>query len=298
MSAPGRLTLALVVALALAGIGAGAASAWHPADTEAEGHERALADAQRREGLLRIPPGAKEVSTLPGRLGLGKPPVPTSSRWIDLASRWRSPQPMAKVIAYFQHHRPRGASIEDEGAQIYRGRAIEHDLLIGWYRSNYSAEERVAYLRIVPDGSGSAFRIDTVASWERADPSADVIPVTGFLKIEVTHDKPEHTRQVAEITDRATIASVAATVNGLPFYGPKTKSCPETDTGELYLTFRTAPKGKRVASVRQELPACGYGVEPEVGRKFSHERTEGQKLLEAVEPLLPAPEQIGEEEGF
>lgn len=247
-----------------------------------------------------MPHGATEVTTLPGRAGLGKPVVPESSRWIEISTRWRSREPMAKVIAHFRSHRPRGTSVEDEGAQIFRGKPVEHGLELIWDQNGWEAESRYAFVRIVPDGRGSAFRIDTVASWKRPDPSADVVPTTGFLKIELDREEgSERTRQVAEINDRATIAAIAATINEAPFFGPHTKLCPEPDyTADLWLTFRSTPKGKKIASVRQELPPCAYSLEPEVEGKFSHDRTGGQALLEAVEPLLPAPERIGKGEEF
>jgi hypothetical protein len=300
MSGRARAVLAATLVLALVGLAAASASAWHPPTTEAEARRRAGADARRRAEAIRVPPGSREVARLPGRLGLGKPVVPERSRWIDLATRWRSPLPMARVLAYFRSHRPRGSAVEDEGAQIFRGRPIEHGLELTWGEDGWEAESRYAFVRVVPDGRGSAFRIDTVASWEHPDPSADVVPTTGYLKIELNREEgDERTRRLAEITDRATIASIAATINATPFFGPHTKLCPEPRyTSDLWLTFRTAPAGKEIASVRQELPPCAYGLDPEVEGKFSHERTGGQALVEAVEPLLPAPEKVREGEEF
>jgi hypothetical protein len=207
---------------------------------------------------------------------------------------------MAKVLAYFRAHRPRGTSVEDEGAQIYRGKPIEHGLELSWDQFPWQAENRYAFVRVVPDGRGTAFRIDTVASWKRPDPSADIVPTTGFLKIELNREEGEkRTRQRAEITDRSTIAAIAALINEAPFFGPHSKLCPEPDgTGDLWLTFRAAPKGKEIASVRQELPPCAYTLEPEVEGKFSHDRIGSQALVEAVEPLLPAPEPVGRDEEF
>jgi hypothetical protein len=300
MSGRARFALATALAVALIGLAAASASAWHPPTTESEAHRRAAADARRRAESIRLPPGAREVAGLPGRLGLGKPPVAESNRWIDISTRWRSRAPMAKVIAFFRSHHPRGTSIEDEGAQIFRGRPIEHGLELTWDQNGWQAESRYAFVRIVPDGRGTAFRIDTVASWKRPDPSADIVPTTSFLKIELDREEENgRTRQVAEVTDRATIASIAAAVNEAPFFGPHTKICPEPRyTADLWLTFRNSPEGKEIASVRQELPPCAYSLEPEVERKFSHDRTGGQALLEAVEPLLPAPEQVGKDEEF
>lgn len=300
MSGRARLAVAAILALALAGLVAASASAWHPPTTEAEAHRRASADARRRAESIRVPPGAVAATKLPSRLGLSKPVVPESNRWIDISTRWRSPEPMAKTIAYFRAHRPRGTSVEDEGAQIFRGRPIEHGFELTWDQNGWQAESRYAFLRVVPDGRGSAFRIDTVASWKRPDPSADIVPTTGFLKIELNREEGgERTRQLVEVTDRATIAAIAATINEAPFFGPHTKLCPEPDgTADLWLTFRNSSAGKEVASVRQELPPCAYSLEPEVENKFSHDRTGGQALLEAVEPLLPAPERVGREEEF
>jgi hypothetical protein len=300
MTVRGRAAFAATLALALVGLAVGSASAWHPPTTEAEAHRRAAADAQRRAASIQVPPGAKGVPRLPSRLGLGKPVVPESNRWIDVSTRWRSREPMAKVFAYFRSHRPKGTSVEDEGAQIFRGRPIEHGLELTWQQNGWQAESRQAFVRVVADGGGSAFRIDTVASWKRPDPSADIVPTTNFLKIELDREEGrERTRQVADITDRATIAAIAATVNAAPFFGPHTKICPEPDyTADLWLTFRSGPGGKQIATVRQELPPCAYSLEPEVEGKFSHDRTGGQALVEAVEPLLPAPEKVGKEEEF
>jgi len=284
------LTAGTLLVLAVA---ANTASAWHPPTTEAEARRRASNDADHRAALLIVPRGARQVARLPGRLGLGKPVVPTSNRWIDIASRWRSNWPMPKLIAYFRAHRPQGARVKDDGALIYRGRPIEHDLEVSWNQYEWWASDRYATIRIVPDGSGTAFRFDTVASWRRPEPSADIVPTTNFLKIELRRGEPTKTVQVAEITDRATIAAVAETINSVPFYGPHTRpTCPENYEGDLWLTFRDAPKGKEVASVRQELPACSFSLEPEVEHKLSHPRFGGQALVEAVEPLLPAPEPV------
>jgi hypothetical protein len=300
MSSRARLVVAAFLALALAALAATSASAWRPPTTESEARHRADADARRRAGSIRVPQGAVEAIKLPSRLGLGKPVVPQSSRWIDLPTRWRSPQSMAEVIAFFRSHRPRGTSVEDEGAQIFRGRPIEHGLELIWNQNGWQAESRYAFVRVVPDGRGSAFRIDTVASWKRPDPSADIVPPTGFLKIELNREEDgERTRQLTEVTDRPTIAAIAATINEAPFFGPHTKLCPEPDgTADLWLTFRGSPGGKEVASVRQELPPCAYSLEPEVEGKLSHDRTGGQALLEAVEPLLPAPERVGKDGEF
>jgi hypothetical protein len=300
VSVRARSAFAATLALALVGLVAASASAWHPPTTETEAHRRAAADTRRREESIQVPPGAREVTKLPGRLGLGKPVLRQSNRWIDISTRWRSREPMAKVIAFFRSHHPKGTSVEDEGAQIFRGRPIEHALELTWGQNGWQAESRHAFVRVVPDGRGSAFRVDTVASWKRPDPSADIVPTTGFLKIELDREKGnERTRQVTELTDRATIARVAATVNAAPFFGPHTKVCPEPDyTADLWLTFRSAPKGKKIATVRQELPPCAYSLEPEVEHKFSHDRTGGQALVEAVEPLLPAPKEVGKDEPF
>jgi hypothetical protein len=300
MSVRARSTVAATLLLALVGLSAASASAWHPPMTEAEAHRRAFGDARRRAESIPVPPGAKEEIRLPGRLGLGKPVVPASNRWVDISTRWRSRAPMAKVIAFFRSHRPRGASIEDEGAQIFRGRPIEHGLELTWDQNGWQAESRYAFLRVVPDGHGSAFRIDTVASWKRPDPSADIVPTTGFLKIELDREEGgERTRQVAEITDRPTIAAIAATINAAPFFGPHTKTCPERDgTADLWLTFSSKSGGTEIASVRQELPPCAYSLEPEVEGKFSHDRTGGQALVEAVEPLLPTPQRVRDDEEF
>jgi hypothetical protein len=293
----GRWSVAVVLAIAaslpVVALAAEPTSEWHPPTTEAEAQRRADNDAHHRAALVVMPPGAREVARLPGHLGLGKPVVPTSSRWIDLVSRWRIDWPVPKVIAYFRSHRPAGARVDDEGAQVYRGKAIEHGLEISWDQYEWWASERDAYLRLVPDGTGTAIRLDTVASWRRPEPSADIVPTTGFLKIELVRGEPTKTRQIAEITDRATIATVAATINAAPFFGPHTKvTCPEGYDGDLWLTFRAAPKGKRIASVRQELPSCAYSLEPEVENKLSHDRTEGQPLVELVETLLPPPEPV------
>lgn len=287
------IALAAGVLLALAALAAGTASAWHPPTTEAEAQRRATADARRRAALFALPAAAHAVTRLPAHLRLGKPPVPASNRWVDIASRWRFDWPMPKVVAYLRTHAPPGAEVEDEGAQVYRGKTIEHGLELSWDQNGWQAESRYAYLRVVPDGSGAALRIDTVASWKHPDLSADIIPATAFLKIELTKNRPEKTRQVAEITDPTTISTVAGEINELPFFGPRTKICPETDTGELRMSFRAEPKGKQIADLRLELPACGYSIETEVENNFSHDRTEGQRLLEAVEPLLPASEPRG-----
>lgn len=300
MSVRARAAFVATLVLALVGLVAASASAWHPPTTEAEAHRRAAADAHRRAEAISVPSGAREVTRLPSRLGLGKPVLRESNRWIDISTRWRSREPMAKVLAWFRAHHPRGTSVEDEGAQIFRGRPIEHGLELTWNQNGWQAESRHAFVRVAPDGSGSAFRIDTVASWKRPDPSADIVPTTGFLKIELDREEGgKRTRQVAEITDRATIAAVAAVINDAPFFGPHTKICPEPDyTADLWLTFRSAPKGKKIATVRQKLPPCAYSLEPEVEDKFSHDRTGGQALVEAVEPLLPAPVQVGKDEPF
>jgi hypothetical protein len=298
MSGRRRAALVATLVLGLAGLLAASASAWHPPTTEAEARRRAAADARRRADSISVPPAAKEVTRLPGRLGLGKAVVAESNRWIDISTRWRVDLPMAKVLAYFRTHRPRGASIFDEGAQIYRGKPLEHGLEVSWDQYPWQAESRYAFVRVVPAGRGSAFRIDTVASWKRPDPSADIVPTTAYLKIELNREEgDERMRQLAEITDRPTIAAIAAVINEAPFFGPHSKLCPESDgTADLWLTFRNAPKGKEIASVRQELPPCAYTLEPEVEGKFSHDRIGSQALLEAVEPLLPAPERVGREE--
>ncbi len=300
MSHRARTAVTATLTVALLGLAAASASAWHPPRTGAEAHLRAAADARRRAESISVPAGAEEVTRLPSRLGLGKRVVPESHRWIDISTRWRSSEPIARVIAYFRSHHPRGSSIEDEGAQIFRGRPIEHGLELIWDQNGWQAESRYAFVRVVPAGRGSAFRIDTVASWKRPDPSADVVPTTTFLKVELDReDRGERTRQVAEVTDRATIAAVAATINEAPFFGPHTKICPEPEyTADLWLSFRGSPDGKEVASVRQELPPCAYSLEPEVEGNFSHDRTGGQALLEAVEPLLPAPERVDQDEEF
>jgi hypothetical protein len=79
----------------------------------------------------------------------------------------------------------------------------------------------------------------------------------------VSESRPvKHPPGPATITDPATVAALAALVNGLPispFNGNVAISCPAAINTSLRLTFRASPHGPGLASVRTDM-ACGVAA--------------------------------------
>jgi hypothetical protein len=132
----------------------------------------ALAEADRLLSMVRLPPGARAVSSLKivelQGPGLG---TPASDHFIDRARWWIVPRPMDETAVWIQEHPPLGL--------IYRGGASGGPPRFqAWGYADRGTEAfRSAQLQmsVVADGPyRTALRVDGTAIWLTSGPARDV----------------------------------------------------------------------------------------------------------------------------
>jgi hypothetical protein len=98
-------------------------------------------------------------------------------------------------------------------------------------------------------GMSPASALPHPASWEKP----------GLRREQFYFSREEKFDHAFTITDPATVARIAAVINGFNPVGPGTYNCPaSTSDPTMQLTFRTSPGGPVVASVTAEYQGCQW----------------------------------------
>jgi hypothetical protein len=218
--------------------------------------QRAVADAARIMASFPRPPGAVRTGPIASLSQSGARPVTP-----DLASVtrwWRVPGRPQEVLAWIGAHLRPGFTPAGTGTgsgswtSVFALPAVP-DVLT----------QRELVVLAVRSESQTAIRVDAQVVWlparpvaERVPPAARVLtvaPVFGFSP----DPRAERLDRAFTVTDPATVARIAAVVNGLTRFPGGAFSCPAESGGQMRLTFSTRPGGRVVARLTAQYGGCG-----------------------------------------
>jgi hypothetical protein len=136
-------------------------------------------------------------------------------------------------------------------------------------------------------GVSPASALPHPASWEKP----------GLRREELYFSREETFDHAFTITDPATVARIAAVINGFDPVGPGTYNCPASMSDPtMQLTFRTSPGGPVVASVTVEYQGCqwvrvtiGAHTLPALFQYTSSEQPTQQRVLTIERASWPYP---------
>jgi hypothetical protein len=229
--------------------------------------QRAIADAAHIIASFPRPPGAVRTGqiaslTKPGMGPQATPDVATATQW------WRVPGRPQAVLAWIHDHLPPGFTPAGSGSGPYEPSpsvALSRSWVDMFALPPVPAvlTQRELVVLAVPDGSQTAIRADAQVVWlparpaaERIPPDARVVTVTPVFGLNAVKGL-EHLDRAFTVTDQATVARIAALVDGLAVFPPGTFSCPAEAGAAMRLTFRASPGGPAVAQVAAQYGGCG-----------------------------------------
>jgi hypothetical protein len=221
---------------------------------------RAVADAARIMASFPRPPGAVRTGPIASLTQSGARPVTP-----DLASVtrwWRVPGRPQEVLAWIRAHLPPGFTPAGTGVGTSAGS--------GWWTSVFALPavpdvltQRELVVLAVRSGTQTAIRVDAQVVWlparpvaERIPPAARVLTVTPVFGFN-PDPRAERLDRAFTVTDPATVARIAAVVNGLTRFPGGTFSCPAESGGQMRLTFFTRTGGPMVARLTAPYSGCG-----------------------------------------
>ena len=203
------------------------------------------------------PPGARRLSTAPSAL---KYPITSLGDGFQASGVrfWMAPGDPKSLLSWETAHLPSRytASDTDFGPPSW-DRTFDLPPVPGIL----PVRELVVEVTTLASGQ-TGFRVDAHVGWQPVRTAAQQVPATAkaVTITVVSESRPDkHVPGPVTITDRATVAALAALVNGLPispFNGNVFISCPAAIDVSLRLTFRASPGGAGLASVRTDM-ACG-----------------------------------------
>jgi len=220
----------------------------------------AVRDAQRRLEGLRLPPGARRVSTAPS--GSGDAPQspafePATPNLIDLHAWWTVPGSPLEALAWIKKHPPSGSRLKFESSFEDHGVTTSWDIGFEWPPIKGVADER-ALLVTATAGAGNetALRVDAQAVWIVPRSSSERIPAASrFLDLSV--GRLGESQRRLSVADPSFVKRIVASINDLPVFQPGEFSCPlyPSRPVTVRLVFRVAPGGPALAEAEQQLPA-------------------------------------------
>jgi hypothetical protein len=112
-------------------------------------------------------------------------------------------------------------------------------------------------------GGQTAIRADSQVVWlptkppaERIPPDATVLTVTARPDVGPVAARARRADLPATVTDPARVAKVAALIDGLRVFPPRTYACPADSGGGIRLEFRAGPNGPVLALVTIDPSGC------------------------------------------
>jgi hypothetical protein len=226
--------------------------------------QRAVADAARIVASFPRPPGAVRTGPTASLSQSGARPVTP-----DLASVtrwWRVPGRPQEVLAWIRAHLPPGFTPAGTGTSTSAGTGTGS----GSWTSMFALPavpgvltQRELVVLAVRSGSQTAIRVDAQVVWLPARPVAERVPPTARV-LTVTpvfgpnpDPRAERLDRAFTVTNPATMARIAAVVNGLTRFPDGAFSCPAESGGQMRLTFFTRPGGPVVARLAAQYGGCG-----------------------------------------
>lgn len=263
---PASLAVLLVAMLSIVAVaGASPSSAAPGAEIVAKqsARNRAVArrDAERRLGLISLPPGTVPSPGRPSGIGhrLTEPAaVPGGVRHVSEHRFWTFPGSTRHVFRWLHRHSPQGSAANENYGD-----------LIFWEHGPPGTLGATGVVAAVPrSGGGTAVRVDVFDGWEfPRDPTRIVPAGTRYLSLEVApgsgglHTEGESVSPVRRIsTGRvALVSALAGLINRQPaFQLFDQPSCgPQFDGSKSRLfvfRFKDRRDGKLLAQVSQEAP--------------------------------------------
>jgi hypothetical protein len=220
----------------------------------------AARDAQRRLEGLRLPPGAKQVSTAPSGSGdaLQSPfSEPATPNLIDLHAWWTVPGSPLEALSWIKKHPPSGSTLKFEGSSENHGVTTSWDIGFVWPPIKGIAEGRMLLVTATTGAENeTALRVDAQAVWVVPRPSSERVPA-GSQFLDLTVGRPGKPQRRLSVTDPSFVKKIVAAINDLPIVQPGFFSCPAgpiTPPVAVRLVFRIASGGPALAEAEQQLP--------------------------------------------
>lgn len=252
----------------------------------------AVRDAQRRLEGLRLPSGAKRVSTAPSGSGdvLQAPAFePATPNLIDLHAWWTIPGDPQEVLAWIREHPPSGSKLKFESSFEDHGVTTSWDIGFEWPPIDEVADERALLVTATAGpGSGTALRADAQAAWIVPRPSSERVPAASrFLDLSV--GRPGEPQRRLSVANPGFVKRIAALVNDLPVAQPGALSCPAQSSRPVTvrLVFRVALGGSALAEAEQQLPAGAcHAMRLKIRRDHEPLLEEGWRVMKRLRGLL------------
>ena len=272
----GLLGTCLALAVLLGACGQVAASAARPpAGTSRTGaktvahrspgsrRERALFDAARLLGSVRLPPGSQPRAHEPSgddHLLRLAPQAPADPDLVDLHRFFVAPGGPNAVFAWVRRHVPDGAANRGYGTAGSQGITDEWFVEDDWPAVTTLLDSRTLLISIVAlPGARSGIRVDAEVTWLPAKPAGELIPsgatvLTAVLSHGLNAGQRGH--KPVTTTDPTKIAAVRAFVNRLGVFPPGVSHCP-ADFGQfLTVSFRKSAGARPFAVVVADVAGC------------------------------------------
>jgi hypothetical protein len=226
--------------------------------------QRADADVKAILASFAVPPGAMKLTAPPASTGetLANPAqTSVTPDIVDVHSFWEVPGNPATTLAWVGAHLPREfqrtVTISGKiGSVADLGDVFSLSQITG------VLNQREMLVEVAGAGHGqTAIRVDAQDTWIPAKSPDAVVPaaaavVTASMNYGMNADGRKPPAPVT-ITDPATVAKVAALINGQPPFPPGTYSCPMDDGMAFILTFRAHQAGPVLATATLALDGCG-----------------------------------------
>jgi hypothetical protein len=238
--------------------------------------QRAAADAVSMLAAFHPPPGATRTGPLKVPL-LAQVRQPVTPDLVTRTQWYRAPGQPLTVLAWVTVHCPSGMTLSGSGG-------------VGWIPARcgsrtlrqlprmpgmpppgmrfppvwddvFSSAGGDLEVSVAADGRDTvAIRVDAQVIWLPAKPAAERIPATAKV-VTITHVPGTEPQPAGDtpvtITDPATVARIAAIVDGLPVFPPGIRFCPLYDGSGMRLTFRATLSGPALAVVTAQTGGCG-----------------------------------------
>ncbi|MGH3163768.1 MAG: hypothetical protein ACRDOC_17940 [Streptosporangiaceae bacterium] len=230
--------------------------------------QRAVADAARIMASFPRPPGAVRTGPIASLTQSGArpatPDLASVTRW------WRVPGRPQEVLAWIRAHLPPGFAPTGIGIGTGTGTGTGTGVGSGSWTGIFDLPavpgvltQRELVVLAVPDQGQAAIRVDAQVVWLPARPGAERVPPTAAVLtvnpvFGLNHNpRAERLDRAFTVTDPATVARIAAIVNGLTRFPDGAFSCPAEFGGQMRLTFSTRPGGPVLARLTAGYGGCG-----------------------------------------
>ena len=256
-------------------------------------------EAGRLLSALRVPEGAKEVSSDPavgsllggdGRVH-GAPPT-----LLDVHRFWRVPAEPQAVIPWLEANMPAGSRAGGHGETTGpRGASWEADFSFSPQKPRVIPHEDLVVETAAAEGGGTALRADAHVTWNRPRPADEQVPAgVKLISVNARASGPSDEVSVSRrISAPASVQKVIALVEDLPLQRGGKKKCPKEAPRRVRgiaplvteLRFRESAEMPPVATLVTH-EGCPQRVRFSVHGEEQPELSDGYELVPLLERLL------------